>query len=284
MTSPQPSTPSGNESRLLVITGAAGRIGTFYRNWLHQRASAGDAPGQGAGGWRFRLVDIRPPAGARQDDEVVAGDDEGNLADLEVARRAVAGAHSVLHLAADPSPRADFYETLLDRNLKATYNVLLAAEEAGAKRVVFASSINAVNGYPEAYQSRAADVAWPGNVYGASKAWGEAVCGAFVARGKGKLSAIAVRIGGVTKREDINPDIRPDHASIVVTYEDLSRLFDCCLEGAPEVTFAVVNGLSRNRFLRMDLEGTMRLVGYAPQDDAFAIAASRASGDGSGVS
>jgi hypothetical protein len=58
----------------------------------------------------------------------------------------------------------------------------------------------------------------------------------------------------------------------VVTHGDLSHLFDCCLNGAPDVSFAVVNGISRNRHLRMDLESTRRLVGYEPQDDAFAIA------------
>jgi nucleoside-diphosphate-sugar epimerase len=263
--------------RLLVITGAAGRIGSFYRKWLREHGQAGTAPQQ----WRLRLVDVRPLQETHPDDEVVAGEAEGNLADLDVARRAVAGAHSVLHLAADPSPRADFYASLLDRNIKATYNVLHAAHEAGVKRVVFASSVNAIGGYPRHVQVRADDVAWPGNVYGASKAWGEAICGAFVALSAGKLSAIAVRIGGVTHRDQIGADTRHGWQAITVTYEDLARLFDCCLNGAPDVTFAVVNGISANRFLRMDLESTRQRVGYEPQDDAFAIAEAKAAGQAS---
>lgn len=255
-------------SRLLTITGAAGRIGSFYRRHLHDEGRAGT----GAGQWRLRLVDVRPPRDTMPDDEVLAGEQEGNLADLEVARRAVAGAHSVLHLAADPSPSADFYASLLDRNIKATYNVLHAAAEAAVRRVVFASSVNAIGGYPRDRQARAEDVAWPGNVYGASKAWGEAICGAFVALTQGRLSAIAVRIGGVTRRDQIGPATRAGWLSIAVTEEDLCRLFDRCLDGAPDVTFAVVNGISANRFLRMDLDSTRRLTGYAPQDDAFAIA------------
>lgn len=260
---------TGHTGRLLVITGAAGRIGSFYRNHLRQQHAVGTGNQQ----WRLRLVDVRPPENTSPDDEVQAGDAEADLADLDVARRAVAGAHSVLHLAADPSPRADFYASLLDRNVKATYNVLHAALEAGVKRVVFASSINAVNGYPNDVQVRAEDRAWPGNVYGASKAWGEAICGAFVAQSKGQLSAIAVRIGGVTRREDLTSGRRGNNwLSITVTYEDLSHLFDCCLNGAPDVTFAVVNGVSANRHVRMDLESTRRLVGYRPKDDAFALA------------
>ena len=227
----------------------------------------------GQGQWRLRLVDVRQPQQTEPDDEVQAGEQDGNLAELDVARRALRGAHSVLHLAADPSPRADFYASLLDRNVKATYNVLHAAHELDVKRVVFASSVNAILGYPSDVQVRAEDVAWPGNVYGASKAWGEAICGAFVAQSEGRLSAIAVRIGGVTHRDQIRARSgrTPGWQSITVTHDDLCRLFDCCLNGAPDVTFAVVNGISANRFLRMDLESTRRRVGYQPQDDAFAL-------------
>jgi len=266
-------------SKLLVITGAAGRIGSFYRRWLRDRGALGDADDQ----WRLRLVDVRPPEQTGETDDVIAGQADGNLAELAVAQRAAQGAHTILHLAADPSPSADFYASLLDRNVKATYNVLHAAHESGVKRVVFASSVNAIGGYPRHVQVRADDVAWPGNVYGASKAWGEAVCGAFVARSEGKLSAIAVRIGGVTDRGRIGERRRGEWFSITVTYEDLSRLFDRCIDRAPDVTFAVVNGISNNRFLRMDLESTRRKVGYEPQDDAFAIADERQSAEGAGA-
>jgi NAD+ dependent glucose-6-phosphate dehydrogenase len=277
---------------LLVVTGASGRIGTFYRRWLHEGGQVGRCDRQ----LTLRLVDVRPPEGVPAGDEVLAGPEEADLADPEVARRAVAGATAVLHLAADPSPRADFYGSLLDRNVKAPYNVLQAAVEAGVRRVILCSSINAVNGYPRERQVRASDVAFPGNIYGATKAFSEALAGAFVSLHPG-FSAIAVRIGGVrhpdqmrarpTSRFEAPPPsprpapeqsgatVRPgmnldDARSVVVTLPDLSRLFDCCLGAGPEVTFAVVNGSSRNRHLRMDLEETRRLVGYEPQDDAFA--------------
>ncbi|NBT95344.1 MAG: NAD(P)-dependent oxidoreductase, partial [Chloroflexi bacterium] len=142
-----------HQNPLLVVTGGAGRIGTFYRAWL-----AGEQDGAPeAQPWRVRLVDLREPSGARPGDEVTAGD-AADMANLDAARHAVTGAHTVLHLAADPSPVADFYGSLLDRNIKATYNILHAATEAGVKRVVFASSVNAVNGYPVSRQSRASDV------------------------------------------------------------------------------------------------------------------------------
>lgn len=258
--------------RTLVITGAAGRIGSFYRMWLHDAGRVGGGEDQ----WRLRLVDVRQPTNVVDGDEVIAGEREADLADLAVAHKTCVGAHSVLHLAADPSPRADFYASLLDRNIKAPYNVLQGCVESGVKRAILASSINAVNGYPKQRQVRASDVAWPGNVYGASKAWSEALAGAFVTLNPG-FSAIAVRIGGVNSYERMRERAqRPppaltaeDGRSIVVTLPDLARLFDACLAAGPELTFAVVNGISNNRILRMDLEETCSLVGYAPEDDAF---------------
>lgn len=35
--------------------------------------------------------------------------------------------------------------------------------------------------------------------------------------------------------------------------------------------FAIVRGISNNRFKRLDLTTTRELLGYAPQDDAFDI-------------
>ena len=87
---------------------------------------------------------------------------------------------------------------------------------------------------------------------------------------------ISIRIGGVTARESINLDVSAEMQALRVTYHDLARLFDVCLTGAPDVTFAVVNGISNNRYLRMDLEQTRQLVGYHPQDDAFALAEANA--------
>jgi hypothetical protein len=244
--------------RLLTITGAAGRIGSFYRRHFGARP-----------GWRMRLQDIRPVE-QPGDSEVQRSD----LAELDAARQAADGAHTILHLAADPSPRADFYASLLDRNIKATYNVFQAAADAGVQRVIFASSINAVNAYPSGLQVHADMAPRPGNVYGATKAWGEALAATFV--GQRRLpSAIAVRIGGVTRREAIRPDASPSSLAMAVTEEDLCRLFDCCLAAGSEVGFAIVHGQSANRFVKMELESTRRLLGYEPGDDAFAIAESK---------
>jgi nucleoside-diphosphate-sugar epimerase len=70
---------------------------------------------------------------------------EGDLADLDFARRAVTGSDYVLHQAALPSvPRSVKDPITSNRaNVDATLNVLVAARDAGVRRVVFAGSSSA---------------------------------------------------------------------------------------------------------------------------------------------
>jgi len=249
-----------SDQPLLTITGAAGRIGTSYREHLRTRS----AP------WRLRLQDVQPIR-----DQTGAEIELGDLADRNVARRAVAGAHTVLHLAADPSPEADFYATLLDSNIKATYNIFASAADAGVSRIIFASSVNAIVGYPKGVQPHTHMIARPGNVYGATKAWGEALAASFSVQHS--ISCIAVRIGAFTPPERLQERFEPNQegeevmTSMIVTAADLSRLLDCCLSAPANVDFAVVHGLSANRHLGVEIDSTRRLLGYEPKDDAFEL-------------
>jgi hypothetical protein len=72
------------EKRKLLLTGAAGRIGTYYRNHVGDRHT-------------LRLVDIAPIK-EPGDHETLQLD----LSDPEAARHACAGMETVLHLAANP--------------------------------------------------------------------------------------------------------------------------------------------------------------------------------------
>src|SRR5687768_9710215 len=114
----------------VLVTGAAGRIGTAFRRHYGDQYS-------------FRLVDRRPVQEPEGHESY-----EADLVDLDEARRACEGVDTVLHLAADPSGRATFYDTLLPLNILMAYNMFHAAAEKGCRRLVFASSIHAVNAYP----------------------------------------------------------------------------------------------------------------------------------------
>lgn len=122
-----------------LVTGGAGFIGSHLTDELVRR------------GHRVRVVD-NLSTGKRQNIAHLEGVDfvEGDLADLGVARRAVTGMEYVLHQAAIPSvPRS-----LLDpigsnrANIDASLNVLVAARDAGVRRVVYAGSSSAYGNTP----------------------------------------------------------------------------------------------------------------------------------------
>ena len=122
-----------------LVTGGAGFIGSHMAEALVRR------------GEQVRVVD-NLSTGKRQNLAHARGVEfvEGDLADLEVARQAVAGMDYVLHQAAIPSvPRSVADPVTSHRaNVDATLNVLVAARDAGVKRVVFAGSSSAYGDTP----------------------------------------------------------------------------------------------------------------------------------------
>ncbi len=234
----------------LLITGADGRIG--------QRLTAH---------WRdrydFVLTDKRALAETHGFPFT-----EAHLSDLETIRPLFAGVHTVIHLANDANPKAA-WESLLPNNVIANYNVFQAAFEQGCQRVIFASSVNAVAGYPADVQIKPDMPVSPPNLYGATKAWGEAL-GRFYADQKG-LSVLCLRLGWVIDRD--NKHLVPDFPLLdaALTYDDLLRLFDACM-AATSVQFGLYHGISDNRFKRFDISYTRRVLGYEPQDDAYVLA------------
>ncbi|HTI36480.1 MAG TPA: SDR family oxidoreductase [Vicinamibacterales bacterium] len=117
-----------------LVTGGAGFIGSHLAEELVRR------------GHDVRVVD-NLVTGRRTNLDHVTGVDflEGDLADLAVAHRAVDGCDFVLHQAAIPSvPRSVKDPITSNRaNVDGTLNILVAARDAGVKRVVFAGSSSA---------------------------------------------------------------------------------------------------------------------------------------------
>jgi UDP-glucose 4-epimerase len=125
-----------------TVTGGAGFIGSHLVEALLRRGHAVRVADNFSTGKRENVdaavAGAETPAGGSAAIELV----EGDLADLEVARKAVAGADYVLHQAAIPSvPRSVKDPIASNRaNIDATLNVLVAARDAGVKRLVFAGS------------------------------------------------------------------------------------------------------------------------------------------------
>jgi nucleoside-diphosphate-sugar epimerase len=124
---------------LYLVTGGAGFIGSHLCEALVGR------------GERVRVVDSLI-TGKRENLAHLPGVEfiHGDLAEIDVAHRAAAGVDYVLHQAAIPSvPRSVTDPITSNRsNIDATLNVLVAARDAGVKRVVYAGSSSAYGDTP----------------------------------------------------------------------------------------------------------------------------------------
>jgi nucleoside-diphosphate-sugar epimerase len=235
----------------ILLTGAAGRIGSFLTRHLADR-------------YDFVLTDVRTPAETHGFPFV-----EADITDLAALRSLCQGVDTVVHLAADPSTQAT-WESLLPRNIIGVQHIFQAAQEAGCRRVIFASSVNAVSGYPHEIQVHTNMPVRPPNLYGATKAWGEAVA-CYYADQRG-LSAICLRFGWVVSRDSEQLKAHRNLLDMVLTYEDLTRLVRASIDAPDDLRFGIFHGVSNNRWKRLDISDARALLGYAPEDDAFALA------------
>lgn len=229
--------------RRVLITGAAGRIG---------RTIAPLLPSE----WELRRTDV------------LSGHDLERLdvRDLDACREAFTGIDAVVHLAAEPEPTAG-WESLMPANVVGMYNVAQAAVECGVRRLVLASSMHAVSAQLESTQSRVDDPPRPGNLYGATKAWGEAL-GAWVAT-TSQTSVVALRIGYFAEERPDPRNALPMDAASWLSVRDAAELVRAAVD-AEGVSFTVANGVSANRHRVADLQATMQRIGYRPVDDAWA--------------
>ena len=242
------SLPAPSVRHRVLVTGSAGNIGSYFAEHARDR-------------YELRLM-------VRDGDDVAKIKDfgetvTGTLDDLDFLKRACEGVDSVLHLAANPSPEGT-WDSILEDNIKGTYNMAVAAKAAGCRRFVYASSIHAVSGYPEDVQVKPTDPVNPGDLYGVSKCFGEAL-GRYMAEQEG-LSFIAVRIGGFQPLEYALSEKGLGMMDAWVSWRDLHQLLCRCID-TEGIRWAVVHGLSDNRFKRLDISSARELLGYRPQDD-----------------
>jgi nucleoside-diphosphate-sugar epimerase len=122
-----------------LVTGGAGFIGSHLAEELTRR------------GERVRVADSFI-TGKRDNLKHIPGVEliEGDLADLTVAQRAVAGVDYVLHQAAVPSVPRSVQDPITSNraNIDASLNVLVAARDAGVRRLVYAGSSSAYGDTP----------------------------------------------------------------------------------------------------------------------------------------
>lgn len=241
------------DPRTIAITGAGGLIGDLLAVHLADRYS------------------IRP-----------LNRDDADVTDLEALVAAFDDVDAVVHLAATAAVDSP-WDAVLDANVIGAYNVYEAARRTGVQRVVFASSNHAVGMYQwdDAYFTDAdqpqivpADApVRPDSLYGASKAWGEALGRYYVERLEA-FSVICLRIGWVTEhdepptplhaaRKEIQ-HVRDRGPGMWLSQRDCMTLIEAALR--TDERFAIVYGVSDNAGRWLSLEEGERLLGWRPQD------------------
>jgi len=233
--------------RTVLLTGSGGRIGRHVVPALRET-------------WDLRTLDLKPVAW--DPGVIVAGLD--NIQQLTAAMR---GCEAVIHLAAT-SDEAPFLEQLVPNNVIGVYNVFEAALAAGVRRLVFASTCQAVLGGRHDGAVRADQPFRPVSLYGATKALGE-VMGRYY-HDKKKLEFVALRIGWFQAYESTMLREPGFARRIWLSPRDAVRLFRCAVE-KPNVGFVVVHGTSITEREILSLSEAREMLGYEPQDDVRSI-------------
>jgi len=260
----------------VLITGAYGLIGNLVYARLAAQPDRYDV---------FALVKSVAPSARTAAMRITEIPDEclrlADVSDFDAVARAVAGMHTIIHLAAEPDSRAG-WESVLANNIIGAHNVFEAARLAGVQRVIFASTNQVMFGYraEDAYQAllsgRLDEVdldtlprldhlqpTRPLSDYGCSKVFGEALAHMY-AYTHG-LSCLCLRIGWVVA-DDRVPSARGQ--ALWCSQRDIVQLVERCLNAPASLRFDVFFGQSDNQYNFVDIEHARQVLGYAPQDRA----------------
>lgn len=206
----------------VVVTGGGGRLGHYVVERLAPHYSV-------------TVFDLKPSAVEGVPSRTV------DSTDLAAMTEALQGVDAVIHLAAVPNPRTSTPEMCFRVNTQGTWATLQAAEAAGVKRVVVASSDSATGLHynPEGWMPQYLPVdeahpLRPSEVYSLTKEITESICRCFAARGK--IEVIAIRPGHIVFRpeypeiETRGSDVHNYHLWGYVAPEDVAQGFQLALE------------------------------------------------------
>lgn len=230
----------------LVLTGAAGRLGSYLREPLTKLAD------------ELVSTDIAEGIGRAYPGETYV---QADLASLDDMMKVMEGAEMVVHFGAcaDEGP----FEKLLGPNFVGAYNVWEAAWRHGLKRVVYASSIHAVGMYPK-NEFIGTDVPHrPDTFYGLAKCFAEDL-GRMYWEKRG-LESVHMRILSCAKVNNARA------LGSWLSYDDLIQLVTRCIE-TPVTGWSVVYGVSNNDRVPVD-NARASFLGYRPTDNAEQFAA-----------
>jgi NAD+ dependent glucose-6-phosphate dehydrogenase len=232
-----------HQRKRVLITGAAGRIGTDMTRLLADRYDL-----------RLQFHKTVPDQPA-VDDYVVA-----DIAEFDKIAPAMDGIDAVLHLAGEPAVSTP-WDRVNRANILGLYNVYEAARQAGVSRIVFASTnhVMGMNDRDENWPVYSRQPVRPDSLYGVSKAFGETLGRHYYDRYG--MSFINMRIGAYGDRP------RDEIARYMwLSPRDFAQLVWRAIES--DVGFATYYAISGNTSRTWDITDAVVQLGYVPEDNA----------------
>jgi uronate dehydrogenase len=225
----------------ILITGAAGRLGTQLRRGLaplarHLRLTD-----------RVAIDDLQPNESAHVAD----------LADAEAMAALCEGVEAIVHFGGAPMERP--WDEVLSSSIRGSYHIYEGARKAGVKRVIYASSVHAIGYHRLEDQIDAHSPHRPDSLYGLSKCFVEDLGRLYW--DKFGIETVALRI--------FSSFPEPADRRMLwswLSFDDCVRLVSAALI-APRVGFTISFGMSDNRVKPVDNRMAGHL-GFSPQDSA----------------
>lgn len=224
----------------LLITGAAGRLGTELRHGLAPLAR------------RLRLADRVELTDVQPNEEAVVAE----LSDADAVMNLCEGVDAIVHFGGAPLEKQ--WDVILNSNIRGSYNIYEGARKHGARRVVYASSVHAIGYHRLEDHIDAAAPHRPDSLYGLSKCFVEDLGRLYW--DKFGIETAALRI--------FSSFPEPADRRMLwswLSFDDCIRLVGAALT-APRVGFTVSFGISDNKVKPVDNRLAGHL-GYRPQDD-----------------
>ncbi|WP_322891843.1 MULTISPECIES: NAD(P)-dependent oxidoreductase [unclassified Yoonia] len=225
----------------LVLTGAAGRLGSYLREPLTRMCD------------ELVSTDIVAEIGKLYEGESYV---QADLTDLAAMEAVLEGADMVVHFGAigDEAP----WDDILQSNIIGAYNVWEAANRKGVKRVVYASSVHAVGMHLKTDTIGLDAPHRPDTYYGLAKCFAEDLASLYW--DKRGIESVCMRIFSCAQATNARS------IGTWLSYDDLIHLVERSID-SPVVGFTKVWGISNNDRAVVDNSKAGHL-GYRPKDNA----------------
>jgi len=225
----------------LVLTGAAGRLGSYLREPLTRMCD------------ELVSTDLVDDIGKLYDGESYV---QADLTDLAAMEAVLEGADMVVHFGAIGDEAA--WDDILQSNIIGAYNVWEAAYRNGVKRVVYASSVHAVGMHLKTDTIGLDAPHKPDTYYGLAKCFAEDLASLYW--DKRGIESVCMRIFSCAQATNARS------IGTWLSYDDLIHLVERSID-SPVVGFTKVWGISNNDRAVVDNSKAGHL-GYRPKDNA----------------